>query len=479
MKPPTTLLVLALTLGAVVNAAETNTPETAPSTTAAAGGSANVAGAGTVQAMIVVGGVQVKDAAGNTTPLKRGNIFAAGATVTTSKGANALLVLSNGATIKVQENSQLIFTKLDQWPYSTATEGTYLRLTRDPSKSITEIKLNDGSMQFEAKKLNTAAGSSFEIATPAGVFSSNNGGITSIRVSRDAGSGIAKLVTIESVIGEMKFIPTMSAIISSPPATSVPTSAPTSINIPSGESLTINLRTDPTTGAIADGSVSTSTLSVADGQGTINDLYIIINQASVMGYGQPTPVYGPTAPSTPTPSAPATSPAQAATSQASIAWPAGVPMLQGKVQAMIVVGAVNLVARDGTITPLKRGQTFAEGTKIVADKGANALLVFSNGATVKVKEGTTMTIVKFRQAPFDEKNEGTFLRLTKDPSRSNTVIEVSNGVFQGEVKKLDTEAGSSFVVISSDGAVVPLNDHPNKSSSVEQAGWKLAQIAGE
>jgi hypothetical protein len=129
------------------------------------------------------------------------------------------------------------------------------------------------------------------------------------------------------------------------------------------------------------------------------------------------------------------------------------PQTKGKVQALIVVGDVQLIGADGTASPLKRGQTFEEGYKVVASKGGNALLVFSNGATVKVKEETEMTVVTFRQAPYDQNAEGKFLRLTKDPSQSNVEIKLKGGSFQGEVKKLNAEAGSTFLVDTPTGVI--------------------------
>jgi hypothetical protein len=121
-------------------------------------------------------------------------------------------------------------------------------------------------------------------------------------------------------------------------------------------------------------------------------------------------------------------------------------MANGKVQAVIVVGDVQLIAANGTSSPLKRGQIFEQGNKVQAGKDSNALLVMSNGATLHVKAETTLDVANFQQQPYDESADGTFLRLTKDPSKSDTDLKLSNGSLQGEVKKLDTGAGSRFTV---------------------------------
>ncbi len=243
-------------------------------------------------------------------------------------------------------------------------------------------------------------------------------------------------------------------IINQANGASAPAAASGSTSAVGSGQMEITFSVDPVTGVITGDSVIGSNISAEAAQGIANDLKAIVNGAS----GASVP---------------------AATSKTSYSWPADAPATLGKVQVMIVQGVVNLVAPDGTTTPLKRGQIFEEGAKIVAAKGGNALLVFSNGAVVKVKEGTELTLVKFRQAPFDSTTEGTFLRLTKDPSRSNTLIEVSSGELQGEVKKLNTEAGSSFVVVSPNGTVMPFSNRTIKSSSDDGAEWKHTLVAGE
>jgi len=121
-------------------------------------------------------------------------------------------------------------------------------------------------------------------------------------------------------------------------------------------------------------------------------------------------------------------------------------MSAGKVQAFIVQGNVQLVAKDGTASPLKRGQIFEEGNIVKAGPDGQALLVFSNGATMKVLANCQLSVDQFQQAPFDEQAEGTFLRLSKDPSKSTTTLDLRNGTLQGEVKQLNQAAGSKFTV---------------------------------
>jgi hypothetical protein len=121
-------------------------------------------------------------------------------------------------------------------------------------------------------------------------------------------------------------------------------------------------------------------------------------------------------------------------------------MTAGKVQAFIVQGDVQLVAKDGTAQPLARGKIFEEGSVVKAGPRGLALLVFSNGATIKVLQNCQLSIDQFQQAAFDEQAEGNFLRLSKDPSKSTTTLDLRNGTLQGEVKQLNQSAGSTFTV---------------------------------
>lgn len=124
--------------------------------------------------------------------------------------------------------------------------------------------------------------------------------------------------------------------------------------------------------------------------------------------------------------------------------PANGPMNLGQVQAFIVAGNVSLVAKDGTVSPLKRGQSFEEGNVIKAGPKSQALLVFSNGVALKVFENCQISIDEFKQAPFDEQAEGTFLRLGKDPSKSMVTLDLRNGLAQFRVQPLNKAAGSFF-----------------------------------
>jgi hypothetical protein len=133
--------------------------------------------------------------------------------------------------------------------------------------------------------------------------------------------------------------------------------------------------------------------------------------------------------------------------------PNNAPEQRGLLQAFIVAGDVQLIDQDGYAAPLYRGETFTEGNTIKAGPGAQALIVFSNGTTMKVLANCSVKVTQYRQAQFNEQAEGTFLRLSRDPSRSTVVLDLLAGGLQGDVKKLNQEADSTFIINTPKGPV--------------------------
>jgi hypothetical protein len=120
---------------------------------------------------------------------------------------------------------------------------------------------------------------------------------------------------------------------------------------------------------------------------------------------------------------------------------------EGWIQAFIVQGDVKLVNPDGTITPLVRGGLFQEGCLVRTGVKSDGLLVLSNGSTIKIEQNSELKFTEFKQAPFDAAAAGgTFLRLTKDPSKSTTVLDLNYGTIQGDIKDLDADAGSTYTL---------------------------------
>ena len=72
----------------------------------------------------------------------------------------------------------------------------------------------------------------------------------------------------------------------------------------------------------------------------------------------------------------------------------------GQVLATKVIGEVTVLDdEDGTETPLHNQDRLYEGCTIVTHAESSVILVFSNGATVRVLPNTQLTVDVFRQDP--------------------------------------------------------------------------------
>src|SRR5262245_82993 len=79
--------------------------------------------------------------------------------------------------------------------------------------------------------------------------------------------------------------------------------------------------------------------------------------------------------------------------RAGVALPAAGPALnKGQVKAFIVNGDVQIQDASGK-KALTRGATFEEGSTIFTGANGNALLVFSNGAAMKVLPNSQVGVV--------------------------------------------------------------------------------------
>jgi len=92
-----------------------------------------------------------------------GESIASGATLTTGSGSSADLLLTNGTLAHLGENTKLVLTALFQKSFS-GTNQKASELTKEVSHSRTSLKLEEGDLVVEVRKLNKE--SSFLISTP-------------------------------------------------------------------------------------------------------------------------------------------------------------------------------------------------------------------------------------------------------------------------------------------------------------------------
>ncbi len=120
---------------------------------------------GNIKAFLVKGKVTITDTFGKTTPLKRGAIFRDGTTINTGKDATAVVILSNGSSIRLGPNSELKIDEFEQESFDPSA-GSYLTLVQDPSKSVTKVSLQNGMIAGETKHLSSS--SEYVVNTPVG-----------------------------------------------------------------------------------------------------------------------------------------------------------------------------------------------------------------------------------------------------------------------------------------------------------------------
>ncbi|GHB89970.1 FecR family protein [Cerasicoccus arenae] len=118
----------------------------------------------------------------------------------------------------------------------------------------------------------------------------------------------------------------------------------------------------------------------------------------------------------------------------------------GVIKAFLVKGDVTLINKStGASEPLMRGREFNEGYTIATGDDSTTLLLFSNGASINVTPNSKFDITDFEQAAYDPAL-GSFLRLEKDPSMSQTSTFMEYGEVIGEVRKLALDKGSTFTI---------------------------------
>jgi hypothetical protein len=98
-------------------------------------------------------------------PVVRGSILPEGYSIKTNLFSESVLLLSNGTTATIQENSVFKLLEFKQKPFDTQNQS-FGQLENEPSTSQVSIEMELGSLVVQTKKLNKS--SSFSIRTPTG-----------------------------------------------------------------------------------------------------------------------------------------------------------------------------------------------------------------------------------------------------------------------------------------------------------------------
>lgn len=123
----------------------------------------------------------------------------------------------------------------------------------------------------------------------------------------------------------------------------------------------------------------------------------------------------------------------------------------GQIRAARVQGSViatNLL--DQTQVTLKDGSVISQNYVVTTGVGSGVVLLLSNGAALNLGPESTLSIDEFLQDPFSD--DIALADLKEEPTTSVTRLNLARGELVGTVKKIKTEAGSSFTVNTPVGA---------------------------
>lgn len=127
-----------------------------------------------------------------------------------------------------------------------------------------------------------------------------------------------------------------------------------------------------------------------------------------------------------------------------------VPTKAGAIKVGKIEGAVHRLTADGRSAELKLGDTLIETDTVTTSKGALVVLVFANGASVKLGGDSKLKIEEFKMDPLGE--DIVLSKLESEPTVSKTSLNLAYGEMVGDVKHLNKDKGSSFNITTPVGA---------------------------
>jgi hypothetical protein len=122
----------------------------------------------------------------------------------------------------------------------------------------------------------------------------------------------------------------------------------------------------------------------------------------------------------------------------------------GKIVAARVEGDVQKVLQDQSSVPLKNGDQLLETQTVKTGKSSSVVLVFENGSSVKLGAESSLAIDEFKIDPLGEAVDMSTLKA--EPTVSKTSLNLAYGEMVGDVKKLNTNKGSTFNIKTPVGA---------------------------
>jgi len=127
-------------------------------------------------------------------------------------------------------------------------------------------------------------------------------------------------------------------------------------------------------------------------------------------------------------------------------------LVPGQIKAARVEQDVRRISSAGVKSALRNGDLLVETDTVVTGHGASVVLVFANGASVRLSEDSELSITVFKVDPLGEDKPVNAAALTEEPTASQTLLNLNHGEMVGKVAKLHTGRGSSFQVNTPVGA---------------------------
>lgn len=129
----------------------------------------------------------------------------------------------------------------------------------------------------------------------------------------------------------------------------------------------------------------------------------------------------------------------------------GAKAVPGVIRVMRLVGTVKVTdITTGNTVALNSGDVLSEDYTIQTGPYSSVVLLFSNGSTLLLKADTELSVSEFIQEPFKSTTEY-MSQLDTEPSSSQTTLKLKYGSLIGQVKRLNTEEGSTYDVATPTG----------------------------
>jgi hypothetical protein len=232
---------------------------------------------------------------GNTSAVALNQAVPKKAKINTGANSNVILLFSNGATTRLESNTELVIEEYLQDPF--ASEVVPKALQAEPTASKTELALNYGELVGDVKPLHYDKGSSFKVRTPVGAAGIR--GTTFRIVFRPSGTGQA-FFTLSTAVGNVAF-DTGTGGNNAGGATPGPivsgSGTVSGLSVPQGEeySITVNVTTN------AQGQMVVTTSAPTGSSGSISSaaLQAVTTAASDIAVAVQTAVFTPAPPAPP------------------------------------------------------------------------------------------------------------------------------------------------------------------------------------